>query len=151
VSSPTGPLLEPDLDPDAPGLDEDTRRRRRVLAEMTKMTPHELLDLAVRAGIFTPEGEFTESYKDNSPSPYRDRLADSALDFPILDVLLAPEVRGPMRYEQVAEALQQRWVVNENEVLLRLRRMAAAGFLATEDPTQLSFSATDLGRAARER
>src|SRR5882672_12500881 len=80
------------------------------------------------AGIFTPDGELTDSYKDNGPSP----------DFPILEVLRASDERGPMHHEQVMEALRQRWVVMANEVLVRMRRMAAAGFLTTTD--QFHFS-----------
>jgi hypothetical protein len=34
---------KPTLDPEAPGLDEDTRRRRRVLAAMEQMSPDELV------------------------------------------------------------------------------------------------------------
>lgn len=65
---------EVNLDPEAPGLDEATRRRRRILAELRKMTPEEKFQLAVRAGIFTPEGELTEPYRNPEPSPYRPDL-----------------------------------------------------------------------------
>lgn len=41
------------LDPDAPGLDEDTCRRRRALAELRKLSIEELFQVAVRAGIYT--------------------------------------------------------------------------------------------------
>lgn len=39
------------LDPDAPGLDEETRQRRRILAEMRKMSADEIFAIAVSAGI----------------------------------------------------------------------------------------------------
>jgi len=62
----------PTLDPEAPGLDEDTRRRRRVLAQMEQMTPDELVQLAVRAGILTKDGELTPPYRDDGePSACR--------------------------------------------------------------------------------
>ncbi len=72
----------PELDPEAPGLDEDTRHRRRSLAKMRKLSLTELQNLAVRAGILTPDGDLTEPYKDTSPSPYREALSDSSLDVP---------------------------------------------------------------------
>ena len=60
------------LDPDAPGLDERTRARRRVLAEMRAMSVEELFALAVRAGIYTEDGELTPPYRhDAEPSPCR--------------------------------------------------------------------------------
>ncbi|MGK4000139.1 hypothetical protein [Sorangium sp. So ce1024] len=137
--------LDP-LDPEAPGLDEDTRRRRRVLADMKKKSSQELFDLAVQAGIFTPEGELTSPYKENSPSPYRDVLNGPALDFPILDVLRASARQEAVHYENVVEALRKRWVVSENEVLVRLRRMAEAGL--TAEPERLHFHVTDHGLQA---
>ncbi len=65
------PELWARLDPDAPGLDEETRFRRRVLAEMRRMSPEELFQSAVRAGIFTPDGQLTPPYLNDEPSPYR--------------------------------------------------------------------------------
>jgi hypothetical protein len=60
------------LDPEAPGLDDDTRARRRILAEMQKMSPQELFELAVRAGIYTPDGRLTPPYRpDGEPSKHR--------------------------------------------------------------------------------
>jgi hypothetical protein len=60
------------LDPNAPGLDKDTRARRRVLAEMQRMTSKEIFDLAVRAGIYTKTGKLTKHYRsDGEPSKYR--------------------------------------------------------------------------------
>ncbi len=78
------------LAPEAPGLDEDTRFRRRQLREMAKMSPEEFRSLAVRAGVLTPEGDPTAPYE--TPSPYRDALMGSALDFPILEALCSPGV-----------------------------------------------------------
>lgn len=60
------------LDPDAPGLDPETRRRRRVLAELQRMTPQQLFELAVKAGIYTKSGKLTKHYRDDGePSAYR--------------------------------------------------------------------------------
>jgi hypothetical protein len=60
------------LDPDLPGLDEETRLRRRALAEMRKMSREEYFQLCVRAGIYTPDGKLTEPYQgEPEPSPYR--------------------------------------------------------------------------------
>jgi hypothetical protein len=60
------------LDPNAPGLDEMTRRRRRVLADMQRMSPQQLFQLAVRAGIYTENGNLTKHYKDTAePSASR--------------------------------------------------------------------------------
>lgn len=56
---------KPTLDPEAPNLDEGTRRRRRILAKMENMSTKELFDLAIRAGIYTSDGELTEHYRDN--------------------------------------------------------------------------------------
>jgi hypothetical protein len=54
------------LPPDAPGLDEDSRRRRRALAEMQEMSSDELFALAVRAGIYTHDGKLTPPYRQNA-------------------------------------------------------------------------------------
>ena len=60
------------LDPDLPGLDEETRFRRRVLAKMRRMTPEEFFQLCVRAGIYTPDGQLTPWYADDTePSACR--------------------------------------------------------------------------------
>ena len=60
------------LDPDAPGLDEDTRQRRRALVEMQKLSVEELFQLAVRAGIYTEDGQLTPPYRDDAePSASR--------------------------------------------------------------------------------
>ncbi len=64
--------FKPTLDPEAPGLDEMTRRRRRVLAEMEQMSIKELFELAVRAGIYTEDGQLTPPYRDDAePSACR--------------------------------------------------------------------------------
>lgn len=59
------------LDPEAPGLDEDTRRRRRALAKMQQMSTEELFGVMVRAGIYTPDGKLTAPYLRTEPSLYR--------------------------------------------------------------------------------
>jgi len=64
--------IKPTLDPDAPGLDEDTRRRRRVLADMGRMSADELVTLAKDAGILTADGELAPQYRDDAePSASR--------------------------------------------------------------------------------
>lgn len=61
-----------DLDPQAPDLDEETRKRRRALARMQKMSPQDLLDLAIRAGIYTSDGALAAPYRaDADPSATR--------------------------------------------------------------------------------
>ena len=63
---------KPTLDPDAPGLDEETRRRRRVLAEMEQLSAEEMFQLMVRAGIYTADGQLTPPYRDDAePSACR--------------------------------------------------------------------------------
>ena len=57
------------LDPNAPGLDEMTRKRRRALASMQQMSATALLQLAVRAGIYTKSGKLTKPYRKNGESP----------------------------------------------------------------------------------
>jgi hypothetical protein len=59
------------LDPEAPGLDDETRRRRRVLAEMQNMSADDLFRSMVRAGIYTEDGELTAPYRSEEPSAYR--------------------------------------------------------------------------------
>jgi hypothetical protein len=64
--------FKPTLDPEAPGLDEDTRARRRSLARMQKLSAEEMFQLMVRAGIYTPDGELTPPYRDDGePSACR--------------------------------------------------------------------------------
>jgi hypothetical protein len=136
------------LDPEAPGLDEDTRFRRRRLVAMAKMSPDEFRALAVRAGVLTPEGDLTAPYQDQTPSPYRDALMGSGLDLPILRELCAG---ASLRPSEIAAALGQRWAVSENEVWGRLRRLASRDpALVTQDG--VGFSVTEAGReAVRER
>jgi hypothetical protein len=60
------------LDPDAPGLDEETRRRRRALAKLQQLSVEEFFQLLVRAGIYTADGQLTPPYRDDGePSAYR--------------------------------------------------------------------------------
>lgn len=49
-----------------PKLDDETRRRRAVLAKMEKATDDELFQIAVRAGIYTTDGELTAPYRDDA-------------------------------------------------------------------------------------
>jgi hypothetical protein len=63
------------LDPNAPGLDEATRRRRRALAEMQRMSTDDLFKLAVRAGIYTKSGKLAKHYRDDG-EPSRHRPTD---------------------------------------------------------------------------
>jgi len=136
--------LEP-LDPEAPGLDEDTRRRRRALAAMGKMTPTELRELATRAGIMTGDGKLTPPYTDSSPSAYRKALTDGALDIPILEVLESRKGREPIALDDVIAALRENWAIRETEVRVRLRRMKDRGLVA-EQNNCWRFSATAAGR-----
>jgi len=56
----------------APKLDEETLRRRAVLAEMQKMTPDELVALAIHAGILDENHQLTAPYRaESGPSGYR--------------------------------------------------------------------------------
>jgi len=59
------------LDPEAPGLDEETRRRRRVLASLHALPVEELFKLMVRSGIYTEDGELTPPYSSDEPSAAR--------------------------------------------------------------------------------
>jgi hypothetical protein len=63
--------LEP-LDPNEPGLDDMTRRRRTALVNMQRMSTEELFRVAVRAGIITRAGKLTKPYRnDAEPSASR--------------------------------------------------------------------------------
>ncbi|EYF06402.1 hypothetical protein [Chondromyces apiculatus] len=53
--------------PKPENLDAETRARRQVLAEMREMTPQQLFELAVRAGIYTKDGKLTPPYRDDAP------------------------------------------------------------------------------------
>ncbi|HWO24150.1 MAG TPA: hypothetical protein VNO30_35650 [Kofleriaceae bacterium] len=60
------------LDPEAPGLDEETRRRRRALAKLQQLSVEELFQAMVRAGIYTEDGELAPPYRDDGePSACR--------------------------------------------------------------------------------
>jgi hypothetical protein len=60
------------LDLNAPGLDEMTRRRRRALLNMQKLSTAEFFQLTVRAGIYTKKGKLTKHYRDDAePSASR--------------------------------------------------------------------------------
>jgi hypothetical protein len=60
------------LDPDAPGLDDETRRRRRALAKLQQLSVDEFFQLLVRAGIYTEDGQLTPPYRDDGePSACR--------------------------------------------------------------------------------
>jgi hypothetical protein len=60
------------LDPESPGLDEETRQRRRALAELQKLSVEELFQVMVRAGIYTADGQLTPPYRDDGePSACR--------------------------------------------------------------------------------
>lgn len=51
-----------------PGIDAETQERRRVLARMQTMTPDQLFELAVRAGIYTEDGKLTRHYRKSKSS-----------------------------------------------------------------------------------
>ena len=60
------------LDPEAPGLDEETRARRRALVKLQQLSVDELFQVMVSTGIYTPDGQLTEPYRDDGePSPHR--------------------------------------------------------------------------------
>jgi hypothetical protein len=64
-------MIDP-LDPDEPGIDDSTRRRRLALKSLETMTPEEIFALAVRAGIYTEDGELTPPYRPEAgPSEHR--------------------------------------------------------------------------------
>jgi hypothetical protein len=54
------------LDPEAPGLDEETRQRRRALLAMRNMSSKERMAIAVKAGIYTEDGQLTEKYRHDN-------------------------------------------------------------------------------------
>lgn len=61
--SPKGPS-EP-LDPEAPGLDEETRGRRRALVKLQQLPVDELFQVMVRTGIYTLDGQLEAPYRDD--------------------------------------------------------------------------------------
>jgi hypothetical protein len=68
----TNDEARPTLDPEAPGLDEEPRRRRRALAKLERLSIEELFQTMVHAGIYTEDGELAPPYRDDGePSAYR--------------------------------------------------------------------------------
>lgn len=64
--------MPPDLDPEAPGLDEETRIRRRALRKLVALSHEETFAFLVKIGIYTPDGQLAEIYRDDGESsPYR--------------------------------------------------------------------------------
>jgi hypothetical protein len=59
------------LDPNEPGLDENTRQRRRALAVIRNMSSEEMQAVLVAAGIYTEDGQLTEWYANDEPSASR--------------------------------------------------------------------------------
>jgi len=59
------------LDPEAPGLDEDTRKRRRALAKLQQLPLDEFFQFLVRVGIYTEDGQLTPPYSNDEPSACR--------------------------------------------------------------------------------
>lgn len=45
-------------------IDEATKKRRSILEKMNKMSNEEFLAAAVRAGVYTKDGNLTEQYQD---------------------------------------------------------------------------------------
>lgn len=69
--SPNGAVAHA-LDPEAPGLDDETRARRRALAELQQLSVEELFQVMVRTGIYTADGQLTKPYRDDGePSAHR--------------------------------------------------------------------------------
>lgn len=53
-------------------LDDETRRRREALAKLEKMSPDELVQIAVRAGILSKQHKLTRPYRNTArPSAAR--------------------------------------------------------------------------------
>jgi hypothetical protein len=48
-------------------VDAATRARHEVLAAMEKMSESQLLALAIRAGIYTQDGQLTPPYREETP------------------------------------------------------------------------------------
>jgi len=59
------------LDPEAPGLDEETRRRRRALAKLQQLSVDDFFRFLVRVGIYTEDGQLTPPYRGDEPSACR--------------------------------------------------------------------------------
>ena len=65
----------PFLDPEAPGLDEETRQRRRALVQLQQLTYEESFQLAVQVGIYLPDGRLAPPYREDAePSSLRPDL-----------------------------------------------------------------------------
>jgi hypothetical protein len=60
-------FIDPALDPEEPGLDEEMRQLRRSLAKLHAMSAEEIFQILVRFGIYTPDGELTERYRSDDP------------------------------------------------------------------------------------
>jgi hypothetical protein len=65
------PTYEHMIDPDEPGLDNETRRRRKGLAAAQRFTRRQLFELAVRAGIYNSDGTLTPPYATEEGSIHR--------------------------------------------------------------------------------
>jgi hypothetical protein len=59
------------LDPEAPGLDEETRRRRRALVKLQQLPLDEFFQFLVQVGIYTEDGQLTPPYCNDEPSACR--------------------------------------------------------------------------------
>ncbi len=68
------------LDPEAPGLDEDTRVRRRVLARMQQMSHAEFHQILVHAGIYNTDGTVAEPYTVPGSDYRESATTDESLD-----------------------------------------------------------------------
>jgi hypothetical protein len=63
-------MTPPDLHvPMTHHANEDTHRR--IMARLAKMTPEEVFQTAVQAGIYTPDGQLTEPDATTEPSASR--------------------------------------------------------------------------------
>ena len=75
MPTPSSPPL-PDQDPSSLSPEERwpdcSPTGRRVLAYLSSRTIDEICDIAVRAGIYTPDGQLTANYRDDAePSASR--------------------------------------------------------------------------------
>lgn len=59
------------LNPDEPGIDEATRRRRQGLVKLTQMSIEERRQVGIRAGIWDEDGNLTAHYRGDEPSATR--------------------------------------------------------------------------------
>jgi hypothetical protein len=51
----------------SPRVDEDIRPLHEAIQDMLKMPPKEIFAIAVRAGIYTEDGQLTPPYRDDAP------------------------------------------------------------------------------------